>query len=87
MTVAKVSANKISTVPKQCHPAVITQMVMDGLRCPLGDATQSERGQRQRLLVLYYSCLHLLACVHNVFMMHVLDSNFTENYTPDCGID
>ena len=42
------NANKISTIPRQCHPAAITQMVMDGLRCSLGDATQS----RPRLLVI-----------------------------------
>ena len=41
MTVANISANKISPIPRQCHPAAIAQMVMDGLRCPLGDATQS----------------------------------------------
>ena len=39
MTVVNISANKITTIPKQCHPVAITQMVMDGLRCPLGDAT------------------------------------------------
>ena len=55
MTVANVSANKISTIPRQCHPAAIAQMVMDGLRCPLYDATRSERGQRLRLLVILYA--------------------------------
>ena len=44
MTVANFNANKISTIPWQCHPAAITQMGMDGLHCPLGDTTQSERG-------------------------------------------
>ena len=39
MTMANVSANKINTIPRQCHPAAIPQMVMDGLRCLLGDAT------------------------------------------------
>ena len=53
MTVANVSANKISTIPRQCHPAAITQIVMDGLCCPLGDATRSKHGQRPRLLVMY----------------------------------
>ena len=51
MTVANVSVNKISTIPRQCHPAEIIQKVMDGLHCPLGDVTLSERGQRPRLLV------------------------------------
>ena len=51
MTVANVSANKISTIPRQCHPAAITKMVMVGLRCSLGDAMQSEHSRRQRLLV------------------------------------
>ena len=52
MTVANVSTNKISTIPRQCHPASITRMVMDGLRCPLGDATRSEHGLQPRLLVI-----------------------------------
>ena len=52
MTVANVSANKISTIPRQCHPTAITQMVMDGLHCPLGDATRSERDRKPRLLVI-----------------------------------
>ena len=56
MTVDNVSANKISTIPRQCHPAAIIQMVMDGLRCSLGDATQSERGLRPHLLVIIYAC-------------------------------
>ena len=71
MTVANVSANKISTIPRQFHPAAITQMVMDGLRCPLGDATQSERGQRLSLLIiimltnnLIHSSIHTLLCTH-----------------------
>ena len=34
---ANVCANKISTIPRQYHPAAITQMVMDGLHCPLSD--------------------------------------------------
>ena len=51
MTVAKVSANKISTIPRQCQPAAITQMVMDGLRCRFGDATWSECGRRLHLLI------------------------------------
>ena len=36
------NANKISTIPRQCHPPAIIQMVMDGLRRPLGNATRSE---------------------------------------------
>ena len=51
MQVANVSANKISTIPRQCHPAAITQMVIDGLRCPLGDAMRSKHGQKPRSLV------------------------------------
>ena len=54
MTVANVSENMISTIPRQCPPAAITQMVMDGLCCYLGDVTRSERGQRPRLLVITY---------------------------------
>ena len=50
MTVANVSANKISTIPRQCHPAAITQMVMDGLRYTLGDATQP----KAMLACMYY---------------------------------
>ena len=42
MTVANVSANKSSTIPRQCHPAAITQMVMDNLCFLLGDVTRSE---------------------------------------------
>ena len=59
MTVAKGSANKISTIPRQCHPAAITQMVMDGLPCPLDDEMWSEHCQRPYLLVilLLYVCL------------------------------
>ena len=55
MTVANTNANncKISTIPKQCHPAAIIQMVMDGLRCPVGNATRSECGRRPRLLVYF----------------------------------
>ena len=53
MTVANVSANKISTIPRQCHPAAITKMVMVGLHCPLGDATRSECSRKPRLLVIY----------------------------------
>ena len=56
MTVANVSANKISTILRQCHPATITKMVMVGLYCPLGDAMWSERSQRPRLLVIIYYC-------------------------------
>ena len=52
MTVANVSTIKISTISRQCHPAAITQMVMDGLHCPQGDTTRSKRGQRPRLLVV-----------------------------------
>ena len=51
MTVANASANKISTIPRQCHPAAIAQMVMDSLRCLLRDATRSEHGERPHLLV------------------------------------
>ena len=47
------NANKISTIPRQCHPAAITQMVMDGLCYALGDVTQSERGRRPCLLVKF----------------------------------
>ena len=78
MTVANVSANKISTIPRQCHPAAITQMVMDGLHCPLGDVTWNERSQRPCLLVLFIvhftnivvalsiSCLYILHRLHSV---------------------
>ena len=52
MTVANVSVNKISNISRQCHPAAITQMVMDGLHCPLSYATQSERGLRPHLLIM-----------------------------------
>ena len=52
MTVANISANKISTIPRHCHRAAITQMVMDGLRCPLGNTTWSERSLWPRLFVL-----------------------------------
>ena len=55
-------ANKISTIPRECHPAAITQMVMDGLRCPLGDATQSEHSQMPCLLVIIIFYLH---CIYN----------------------
>ena len=54
MTVANVSANKISTIPRKCHPTAITQMVMDGLRCSLGDVTRSKRSRRLCLLVITY---------------------------------
>ena len=59
MTVANFSANNISTIPRQCHPAAIAQMVMDSLRCLLGDAMQSERGRRSCLLVTVQSVLLL----------------------------
>ena len=59
MTVAKVSANKISTIPRQCHPAAIAQMMMDGLPGPLGDAMRSERGQRPHLLVMLLPYVYL----------------------------
>ena len=59
MTVAKVSANKISTIPRQCNPAAITQMVMDGLPCPLGDAMRSKGGRRPRLLVMILPYVYL----------------------------
>ena len=56
------NANKISTIPRQCHPAAITQMVMDGLHCPLGNVMQSEHGQRPRLLVLHNYTVHSSTC-------------------------
>ena len=54
MTVANVSVNKISAIPRQCHPAAITIMVMVGLRSPLGDATWSE-------LVKYITIISVIA--------------------------
>ena len=47
------NANKSSTIPRQCHPAAITQMVMDGLRYTLADAMRSERSRRPCLLVIF----------------------------------
>ena len=52
MKLANVSASKISTIFRQCHTATITQMVMDGLCCPLCNVTWSKHGQRPCLLVL-----------------------------------
>ena len=59
MTVAKVSANKISTIFRQCYPAAIIQIVMDGLHCPLGDAMRSEHGQKPCLLVYIYNYIYI----------------------------
>ena len=47
-----VSANTISTVPRQCYPAAITQMMMNSLHCPLSGVMWSERGRRPCLLVI-----------------------------------
>ena len=44
------NANKISTIPRQCHPAAIIQIVMDGLRYTLGDATRPERVRPKAVL-------------------------------------
>ena len=68
------NANKISTIPRQCHPAAITQMVMDGLRYTLGDATWSERGQRPCLLV----CIDYIPVVQLGFL-------YTMSLNPSVG--
>ena len=54
MTVTNVSANKISTIPRQCHPAAIAKMVMGGLRCLLGDATLSEHAEGRACSYILY---------------------------------
>ena len=72
MTVAKVSANNTSTIPRQRHPAAITQMVMDGLRCPLGDATRSERCRRPRLIVYFNLFQSVRPLVHGIKTGHLI---------------
>ena len=58
MTVANVSANMISAIPRQCHPAAITQMVIQ-----LGDKAALAR----IMLCLYAlnnsSVLKLCCCI------------------------
>ena len=60
------SANKISTIFMQCHSAAITQMVMDGLHCPLGDATQSEHSQKLRWVVYNYTLCVVISVVWTI---------------------
>ena len=54
--------NKISTIPRRCHPAAIIQMVMDGLRCPLSDAMQSERGACSYICICTVMLFYIILC-------------------------
>ena len=63
MTVANVNANKISTIPRQCHPAAIAQMVMDGLRCVLGNAELARpEAVLARILLFKLDAVGLCVC-------------------------
>ena len=54
------SANKISTILMQCHPAAITQMVMDGLHST--GRRDAERAQPKAAL----------ACIAIIFYLYMM---------------